>query len=110
VTTAVIQDLAELKRRLAPHLAKARKAIVFGSVARGEADEWSDLDLVIIADTARPFLDRYLDFTGIYDVWPRLDLIIYTPGEFARMRAEGRAFIEHVEAEGVVVHEAPAES
>jgi len=84
--------------------------VVVGSVARGEADEWSDLDLVIIADTARPFLDRYLDFTGIYDVWPRLDLIIYTPGEFARMRAEGRAFIEHVEAEGVVVHEAPAES
>jgi len=67
---AVIHDLDELKRRLAPHLRGARKAIVFGSVARGSADEWSDLDLVIVADTQRPFLKRYLDFEGIYDVWP----------------------------------------
>jgi predicted nucleotidyltransferase len=102
----VIQDLEELRRRLAPHLKRARKAIVFGSVARGEADRWSDLDLVIVVDTPRPFLDRYLDFTGIYDVWPQLDLLIYTPEEFERMQAEGRPFIEHVLTEGVVVHEA----
>ena len=106
MTSTVIQDLDELRRRLAPHLIKARKAIVFGSVARGEADEWSDLDLVIVADTPRPFFDRFKDFTGIWDVWPQLDLLIYTPAEFERMRAEGRPFIEHILAEGVVVHEA----
>lgn len=109
MSTAVIQDLQELRRCLAPHLKRARRAIVFGSVARGEADEWSDLDLVIIADTERPFLDRYKDFTGLYDVWPQLDLLIYTPEEFARMQVEGRPFIEHVLAEGVIVHEAAPE-
>ena len=31
---------------------------MFGSVARGEADELSDIDLVIIKETDRPFLDR----------------------------------------------------
>jgi predicted nucleotidyltransferase len=103
---AVIQDLDALKERLAPHLRKARIAIVFGSVARGEADEWSDLDLVIVADTTRPFLDRFRDFEGIYDVWPRLDLLIYTPEEFSRMRAEGRPFIQHVLDEGAVMYEA----
>lgn len=106
MATAIIQDLTALRRRLAPHLARARKAIVFGSVARGEADEWSDLDLVIVADTPRPFFERYRDFIGIWDVWPQLDLLIYTPEEFERMRLEGRPFIEHVLAEGVVVHEA----
>ena len=31
---------------------------MFGSVARGEADEWSDLDLIVIADTdAEMFTD-----------------------------------------------------
>lgn len=102
----VIQDLEALKQRLAPHLRRARKAIVFGSVARGDADEWSDLDLVIVADTARPFLDRYRDFEGMYDVWRRLDLLVYTPAEFAEMQGQGRPFIEHVLREGVVVHEA----
>ena len=106
----VIQDLEALKQRLAPHLRRARKAIVFGSVARGDADEWSDLDLVIVADTCRPFLERYRDFEGMYDVWRRLDLLVYTPAEFAEMQAQGRPFIEHVLREGVVVHEAEPES
>jgi predicted nucleotidyltransferase len=102
-------DLETLKDRLAPHLRGARTAIVFGSVARGEADEWSDLDLVIIADTERPFLERYRDFERLYDVWRRLYLLIYTPAEFAAMRAEGRPFIEELLRDGVVVHEAGAE-
>ena len=107
--SALIHDLDMLRLALVPYLKGARKAIVFGSVARGDADEWSDLDLVIIADTTRPFLERYRDFEGLYDVWPRLDLLIYTPAEFARMREEGRPFIEHVLAEGVVIHEARPE-
>jgi len=86
-----------------------RKAIVFGSVARGDADEWSDLDLVIVTETSRPFLERYRDFEGLYEIWPRLDLLIYTPAEFAQMRQEGRPFIEHVLSDGVVIHEASAE-
>jgi uncharacterized protein len=81
-------------------------AILFGSVARGDADEWSDLDLVIIADTPRPFLERYRDFETLYEVWPRLDLLIYTPEEFAAMQAESRPFIEHLLREGMVIHEA----
>jgi predicted nucleotidyltransferase len=109
MSPAVIQDLQALKARLAPYLHEARTAIVFGSVARGEADEWSDLDLVIVADTPRPFLERYRDFEGLYDVWRRLDLLVYTPEEFARMQAEGRPFIEHVLREGLVIHEAPAQ-
>lgn len=43
MSTVPIQDLHELRRRLAPHLGGAVKAIVFGSAARGKADEWSDL-------------------------------------------------------------------
>jgi predicted nucleotidyltransferase len=109
VGTTIPQDLDGLRRQLAPHLRRARKAIVFGSVARGEADEWSDLDLVIVADTPRPFLERYQDFEGIYDVWRRLDLLIYTPGEFAQMVQDGRPFIEQVLREGVVIHEAEPE-
>ncbi len=39
----------------------------------------------------------------------RLDLLVYTPAEFAEMRAEGRPFIEDLLRDGVVVHEAGAE-
>ena len=108
MSRAPIQDLDELRQRLAPHLRQAVTAILFGSAARREADEWSDLDLLIVAETDRPFFERFRDFEGLYDVWPRLDLLIYTPEEFARMRAEGNPLVERALAEGVVVHEAPA--
>jgi predicted nucleotidyltransferase len=102
----VIEDFDTLRERLRPHVKAARRAIVFGSVARGDADAGSDLDLVIIADTRRPFLERFRDFSGLWDVWPRLDLLVYTPEEFEQMRADGNPFIEQVLAEGRVVHEA----
>ena len=101
----LLHDLDELRRRLAPHLARARKAIVFGSVARGEADAGSDLDLLIVADTTRPFFERFKDYAGLYDVWPRLDLLIYTPEEFAQMVAEERPLVSQALEEGVVLHE-----
>ncbi|HSF02711.1 MAG TPA: nucleotidyltransferase domain-containing protein [Solirubrobacterales bacterium] len=102
----LLRDLDELRRRLAPHVRRARKVIAFGSVARGEPDEWSDLDLLIVADTSRPLLERFKDFTGIYDVWPRLDLLIYTPAEFQRMVAEDNPLVLQALEEGVVLHSA----
>jgi len=102
----LLDDLDVLAQRLHPHLKGARRAIVFGSVARGEADDASDLDLVIVADTQRPFLERHRDFAGLWDVWPRLDLLVYTPAELEQMQSEGNPFIEQVFAEGRVVYEA----
>lgn len=103
----ILRDLDDLKRRIAPHVRSAVKVIAFGSVARRESDQWSDLDLIIVADTARPFLERFKDFAGLYDVWPRLDLLIYTPPEeFERMVEEENPFLTEALREGVVLHQA----
>ena len=76
---------------------------MFGSVARGEADEWSDLDLVVIADTERTFFERFRDFAALYEARPRLDLLVYTPAEFERMVEEENPFLLQVLEEGVEV-------
>jgi predicted nucleotidyltransferase len=104
--SSVLSDLDELRRRVAPHVRRARTVIAFGSVARGEADAWSDLDLIIVADTTRPFFERFKDFAGLYEVWPRLDLLVYTREEFARMVAEENPLVQRALEEGVVLHEA----
>lgn len=51
----------EIGERLRPILRRRgiRRAIVFGSVARGEATRRSDLDLILVWETERRFLDRY---------------------------------------------------
>jgi uncharacterized protein len=106
VADVILRDLAALRREVAPHLRRARKAILFGSTARGEADQWSDLDLIVVADTERQFFERFKDFAGLYEVWPRLDLLVYTPAEFERLVSEENPLVLRALEEGVVVHEA----
>jgi predicted nucleotidyltransferase len=38
----------------------ARRAVLFGSHAKGMADQWSDIDLVVIAPELEPPADRRL--------------------------------------------------
>jgi predicted nucleotidyltransferase len=106
VPRPILADLDELKRRMAPHVQRAIKVIVFGSVARGESYPWSDLDLIIVAETDRPFLERFKDFAGLYDVWSSLDLLIYTPAEFDRMVADENPLVMQALREGVLLHPA----
>ena len=107
MTRPLLTDLDELKRRVAPHVQRAIKVIAFGSVARGESDQWSDLDLIVVAETDRPFLERFKDFAGLYDVWPALDLLVYTPAELQRMVAEENPLVTQALREGVILHPTP---
>lgn len=82
----------------------ARRAILFGSYARGEADAWSDLDLLIVCETPRPWLERHCAFADVLDAFPGSDLLIYTPAELEEVRARS-GFIERAEGEGVVLYD-----
>jgi len=57
-------------------------AWVFGSVARGNEERTSDVDLVLVAATNRKFHERVTDYSDLFDLCPRLDLLVYTPEEF----------------------------
>ena len=103
----LLRDLDELRRRIGPLVRHAVKVIAFGSVARGDCDAWSDLDLLIVAETARPFFERHKDFADLYTVWPRLDLLIYTPAEFERLVAEERPIVMQALHEGILLHPTP---
>ena len=85
-------SLAELARLAAPALkaAGAKRAIAFGSYARGVADAWSDLDLAVVVDTDLARYERGELLEGLHDALPvALDLLVYTSAEFARgMAAE----------------------
>ncbi len=80
------------------------RAILFGSFARAEADAISDVDLVLIEETDAPFTERGLRHLALFRLGFALDLLIYTPDEFDRMKNEGRPFIETICLEGVEIH------
>ncbi len=78
---------------------------LFGSWARGEADALSDLDFVIIKRTTDPFFDRLREVARLLPADAGgVDILVYTPEEFQRMREDGNAFAEMIEEEGVLVH------
>lgn len=95
---------AELERFTAVLVSeRARLVVVFGSFARDTVGPRSDLDVLVVLDTDEPFVAR---LARLYDLLaPRvaLDLVAYTPAEFAAIR--DRPFIRKALDEGVVVHE-----
>lgn len=81
------------------------KIIVFGSWVRGEADEYSDLDLVIIKETDVRFVRRAVEVSEYIQWSTSVDVFVYTPEEFQLMQERGTPFIERVLAEGRVIYE-----
>ncbi len=60
-----------------------REAYLFGSFARGDSSRTSDIDLIVIMDTSKPFFERYEEFSELILSLPcALDLLIYTPKEW----------------------------
>ncbi len=69
---------------------QAKHVIVFGSRAKGEADRWSDLDVIVVSDgfNGRRFVDRAGDLLEAVDSPLELEPLCYTPEEFERKRRE----------------------
>ena len=83
------------------------KIILFGSSARGEEDEHSDIDLVIIKKTQDRFLQRLKKAALLIREPIPVDLFVYTPEEFAQMLDEENSFAQIVIKEGKVIYEKP---
>ncbi|MCY4025949.1 MAG: nucleotidyltransferase domain-containing protein [Acidobacteria bacterium] len=78
----------------------AHAAWIFGSYARGTARAGSDIDLIVVAPTDRPFVERFRDYLpAIANADVGVDLLVYTPEEFARLQAEGQPFLVDALAE-----------
>ena len=77
------------------------KILLFGSAARGQQDEASDVDLIIIKATSQRFLERLLS-VPLLPV--RADVFVYTPEEFAQMQEHENPFILSALRDAVVVY------
>jgi predicted nucleotidyltransferase len=87
-------SLAQIKLFLAEKLADkgVRSAYLIGSLATGTASFWSDIDVVIVKETEKPFPDRPLEFVGLFDLGVAVDILVYTPEEIRRLDREPTSF------------------
>ncbi|HTE85518.1 MAG TPA: nucleotidyltransferase domain-containing protein [Dehalococcoidia bacterium] len=79
------QALDEAVRRLVETL-KPERNYLFGSQARGDADEYSDYDLmVIVRESDRPRYEREQDAYGaLWEVPIPAEVLVWTHDEFER--------------------------
>lgn len=78
------------------------KILLFGSHARGDADTYSDLDLIIIKKTEQKFVRRLLE-VPLLPVGA--DVFVYTPEEFEQMKNDENPFIMSALASAKVIYE-----
>ncbi|GAB4578833.1 MAG: hypothetical protein Fur0022_15700 [Anaerolineales bacterium] len=73
-------------REFNPH-----KIILFGSMTEGNPRLWSDIDIVVVRETDKNFIDRAMEIRDKFHTRVGLDLLVYAPAEFKQMCA-GRLF------------------
>ncbi len=69
---------------------------LFGSVAIGNANPWSDIDVLIITESSRPFIERPLDFQELFELGIPVDIIVYTSDEFEKVKTSTCGFGYHI--------------
>lgn len=105
-------QLEQLATQLRPIFEKHHvlRALVFGSLARGEASRRSDVDLLVVQHTGKRFLERYdgllRDITQAV-LGRDVDLLIYTPQELAQLAH--RPLIVAALREGKAIYESQQE-
>ncbi len=83
----------------------AERAVAFGSWARGTADGFSDLDLAVVVETDLPRLERPRLLAGLLDALPLgVDLLVYTPEEFAQGLRERYGVFDAIAREGITIY------
>lgn len=94
---ALQRGLEQAVRRIA-EIARPRAVILFGSYAEGRAGGESDVDILVVADTDRPFHLAAQLMPAVRDLFAgrRADVVVITPADWERLR----------DIPGQVVHEA----
>jgi len=81
------------------------RIIVFGSYATGHIHEWSDLDLVVIAETDLPLFERLKQVSFLARSTVGMDVLVYTPAEWEHMKANRLFVQEEIFKKGEVVYD-----
>ena len=96
----------ELKR-VVNELKKAgvERIILFGSLARDDIGLASDIDLLVVQETKKRFMERLIELYEVINPRYALDLLVYTPSEFNEMK-ENTIFVKKILSEGKLLYEA----
>ncbi|HEY9246164.1 MAG TPA: nucleotidyltransferase domain-containing protein [Candidatus Methanoperedens sp.] len=95
----LVRAVEELKK------AGVKRIILFGSLAKDEIGPASDIDLLVVQETKKRFIERLGELYELINPKYALDLLVYTPSEFNEMKKKS-TFIKQILREGKLLYEA----
>jgi HEPN domain-containing protein len=74
-------------------------------MARGDADEYSDIDLIVVKQTHQRFVQRMVEAGSFIPKGVSVDVFVYTPEELRAMINGENPFIEQALSDGKIIFE-----
>ena len=98
-TEKIIEEIKNFKKKI-----NAEKIIIFGSFARGEFGENSDIDLILVSKNFRgkKFHERYKGLWLKWNLNIPVDFLCYTPEEFEKLK-KGVNIVSEAVKEGIEI-------
>lgn len=83
----------------------AKSVILFGSYARGDAKESSDVDFLVIADSQLPKHKRSREIYKIFNPYPfGMDIVVYTSSEIEQAGKCPLSFVSTILRDGKKIY------
>jgi len=103
------QAILDAARRLAAAASSPAQVIVVGSYARGDADEDSDLDLLVVEREVHDKADEYMRLhRAVGSIGVGVDVVILSRDDFDRRSQVPGTLPYWAQKEGRVLHDAGA--
>ncbi|KPK75664.1 MAG: hypothetical protein AMJ79_10325 [Phycisphaerae bacterium SM23_30] len=97
-------DIQKVARRLGD-AAQAESVILFGSYARGNSTQNSDVDFLVIAPSKLPRFKRSRELYQLFKPYFfGMDILVYTPEEVKQDSSNPLSFVASIIKEGKVVY------
>ena len=96
------QNLLERVREFAHKLKETlpvKEVYLYGSVARGEIHEGSDIDLIVVGDFKERIFERIGKILDLTDL--PIEPLVYTEEEWETLLAEGNPFVNKILKEAI---------
>jgi predicted nucleotidyltransferase len=97
---------AEVTEELISEFPQVRGVCLFGSVARGDAEVGSDIDLFVVGEDPKLTPSAIRRRLRLKNAQPKVSIVYHTPETLDRYVRTGSRFLVHLQLEGEVLYDA----